>query len=243
MKKIALMAGLLLVVGASMASAAGINLSWNDCGLAGTQNATFACNANTGLNTAVASYDPPTGINEFLGISSQVDVTTDAATLPDWWQHGGTFCRGTTGLAISFDFTSGPFTCFDFFGGQAAGGFAYDVGYGSPARGRLRIQCAVPFDSRAPINAGTEYYAFKMNLLRAKTTGTGSCAGCTNPACIVLNEIQLFQPPEAANDPKLTNPIDRLFVTWQVPAGGPPGCPQSTPTKSSTWGQVKSLYR
>lgn len=244
MKKNILIAGAMLVLGASAASAEGINLSWNDCGLAGTQNAAFACNTNSGAPfTMIGSFDPPPGVVEMGGLSAQIDITTDQANLPDWWKHGTGQCRGTTGLSVSFDFTSGPFTCFDVFGGQAAGGTAYDVGFGSPSRARFRIQAAIPAGTEAAVDPGTEYYAFKANLLRAKTTGTGNCAGCSNSACIVLNEIQLFQPLERAFDPQIFNPRERQFVTWQSPATGPPGCPLSTPNKSKTWGQVKSLYR
>jgi hypothetical protein len=244
MKKVTLLAGALLVLGASAASAGGINLSWNDCGITGQQNATFACNTNTGAPfSMIGSFIAPTGgLPEFLGISAQIDIKTDSPTVPDWWAHGTTACRGASGLATSFDFTIGPFTCLDFYSGQAAGGSAYDIGFGTPDRARFRIQCAVPFDNRGPVDDATEVYAFKGNILRAKTTGTGSCAGCSIPACIVFNEIQLFQPPTQANDPVITNPIDRNWVTWQ----GAPGvavCPQSTPTHSKSWGQVKSLYR
>ena len=31
------------------------------------------------------------------------------------------------------------------------------------------------------------------------------------------------------------------FVTWQ--GGGGTNCPAATPTRNSTWGSVKSLYR
>jgi len=242
MKKIALMAGAMLVLGAAAASAAGINLSWNDCGAAGTQDATFACNTNSGAPfSMVGSFVAPAGgLPEFLGISAQIDIKTSDAALPEWWKHGTGFCRGTTGLAVNFDFTSGPFTCTDFYVGSAAGGFAYDNGFGTADRARFRIQAAVPFDNRGPIDDTTEYYAYKANILRAKTTGVGSCAGCSTPACIVFNELQLFQPPEQNNDPVITNPIDRNFVTWQ---GGSASCPQSTPTTNRSWGQVKSLYR
>ncbi len=244
MKKIFLIASAMLVLGAAAASATGINLSWNDCGLNGTQNTTFACNSNAGAPfVMIGSFIPPAGIDQFLGESGQIDIKTDAAVLPDWWAHGTGFCRSTTGLSVSFDFTGGPFICADFFAGAAAGGSAYDVGFGTADRGRLRITCAVPIDNRGPVDASTEYYSFKVSLLRAKTTGAGSCVGCANPACIVLNELQLFQPPDQNNDPVITNPADRNYVTWQSPVSGPPGCQNSTPTRVSTWGQVKSLYR
>jgi len=241
MKKLILMAGAMLL-SASMASAAGINLSWDDCGTAGTAAKSFDCASNSGTPfSMVASFIPPAGVNEFLGISAQVDISTQSATLDDWWKHGTGQCRGTSGMAVAFDFTSGPFTCIDFYNGAAAGGSAYDVGFGAPNRARLRVQCAVPFDNRGPVDPNLEYYAMKVNLLRAKSTGVGSCAGCQTPACIVLNSIQLFQPPEALNDPEIANPANSNFVTWQ--ASSVPGCPLSTPTKNSSWGQVKSLYR
>jgi len=243
MKKCILIAGAMLALCAATASAEGINLSWNDCGLAGTQNATFSCGTNTGLNSAVASFDPPPGINQLTTITAQVDITTQAP-LPEWWKHGSSFCRGTTGLGISFDFTAGPFgPCIDPFAGSMSGTFDYNVGFGSPERARLRLLGAAALENAAAVSPGNEYYAFKMNLLRAKTTGTGACAGCNVSACIVLNEIRLVEPEGVGADPTIFLPRERNFVTWQLPVSGPPGCPLSTPTNSKTWGQVKSLYR
>jgi hypothetical protein len=207
----------------------GVNLSWNDCGAAGVQNMTFACNANTGAPfTAIASFVPPTSLPEYLGFNSQIDLRSQTPTLPEWWKHGSSFCRGTTGLAVSFDFTAGPFTCFDIFAGQAAGGFVYEYPFSSD-RGRVRVTAAVPFDNRGPVDEGVEYYAYKLNVLRSRSTGTGSCSGCDVPMCLVLDHIQLFQPPERDNDPILMNPSDRNFVTWQSATL----CASSTPVQVS----------
>lgn len=243
MRKFILLTGTALALTASAAAAQDVvNLSWNDCGANGAPTMSSTCLSNTGAPfPMIASFVPPAGVNEFLGISSQIDITTNTPSLPDWWKHGSTQCRSTTGLSVGFDFTSGPFSCADFYVGQAAGGFAYDVGFGTPNRARLRVQCAVPFDNRGPVDYLTEYYCYRVNLQRAKTTGTGSCPGCVEPACIVLNEIQLFQPPEANNDPVIVTPGNSNYVTWQTAVV--PGCPLSTPTQKSSWGQVKSLYR
>jgi hypothetical protein len=244
MKRIGLATTALLVWGAATASAqGGINLAWDDCGTSGVQNLTFACNANSGAPfSAIASFLPPGTLPEFLGLNSQIDLRSQNAALPDWWKHGGDQCRGNTGLAISFDFTSGPFTCADFFLGQAAGGFVYEFPAtpSSGDRGRIRVTCAVPFDNRGEVTEGTEYYAFKANILRAKTTAAGSCAGCAEAVCLVLDNIWLFQPPEQNNDPVLMNAANQKHVTWQSALKN---CPQSTPTVNRTWGQVKSLYR
>ncbi len=243
MRKSIILTGAMLALTASFASAAGINLAWDDCGLNGTMVKTDACNSNTGApNMLVASFVPPSNVVEFLGLSAQIDITSESATLPDWWRHGTGQCRSTTGLSTGFDFTSGPFSCIDFYTGAAAGGFAYDVGYGSPNRARLRIQCAVPFENRGPVSDVDEHYAFRVNLQRAKTTGTGNCAGCNVLSYIVLNSIQLFQPPEQNNDPDIFNPGGgSICATWQAPPGTQ--CPLSTPTSKASWGQIKSLYR
>jgi hypothetical protein len=243
MKKTLVFAGAMLALTASFASAADIKLAFDNCaGSGGVATKNFACNANSGIPfSVIGSFIPPAGINEFLGISSQVDISSPSGNLPDWWKHGTGQCRTTSGLGVSFNFNSGPFGCTDFYAGQAAGGFQYDVGFGSPGRARLRLQCAVPIDNRGPIDSSTEYYGFNLQLLLSKSTGTGSCAGCEAPMCIVLNDIQLFQPPEAANDPQLITTSNQNFVTWQSPVVA--GCPLSTPTHNSSWGQVKSLYR
>ncbi len=237
MKKSLLVAGALLVLGAATASAqpGTIGLAWNDC--AGPTTQTFACNSNAGAPfTLVGSFTPSTELPEFLGISVDINIQfPNVATVPDWWQHGAGLCRGTTGIATNFDFTSGPFTCLDFYVGAAAGGFAYDVGYGAANRSRLRIQLAVPFENRGFIDQSAEWYAFKVNLLRAKTTGTGSCVGCMEATNVVLDEIQLFQPPEQNNDPRISAP-SAAGNTAGYQAG-------PTPVRNATWGQVKSLYR
>jgi hypothetical protein len=83
----------------------------------------------------------------------------------------------------------------------------------------------------------------------AKTTGTGSCAGCTDGACIVLNSVKVTQPATVHQDYTITNPLGRAYVLWQAgganPGSGPngTGCPGATPTRNETWGSVKSLYR
>ena len=45
-----------------------------------------------------------------------------------------------------------------------------------------------------PLTAGTKYYSAKMTINSAKTVGTGSCAGCAQKVCIVLNSIRVTQP-------------------------------------------------
>ena len=51
------------------------------------------------------------------------------------------------------------------------------------------VTYAVPFDARSALDPATEYYAFKVFVTRAKTTGVGACPGCDVPVCIALEEI------------------------------------------------------
>ena len=58
MKTLALSCALALAFGLEPADAAGLNLSWNECGSAGLLTRRFACNANSGSFSLVGSYSP-----------------------------------------------------------------------------------------------------------------------------------------------------------------------------------------
>ena len=245
MKKTLLIAGALLALSASLASAAGINLSWNDCGLAGSATKAFACNTNTGASTMYGSFIPPAGMTALNGNEMVVDLQSGGAVLPQWWALNAAGCTGrTSALSPNFNFAAGPFSCVDFWAGQASGGSDYAIGFGAPNRARLRLVCAVAASNQGPVDENTEYYSFGVTITNARTVGTGLCAGCQDGVCIVLNSIKLTQPAELAFDATLSNPIDSQSIVWQ-PASvtAPPPCPAATPAHSSSWGSIKSLYR
>ncbi len=240
MKKALLLCGALLAVSASVASAAGLNLSWTTCGAAGLANKNFACTSNTGSNVMVASYVAPAGTEGITGMEAVIDLQSAAATLPAWWQFKNVgACRQTALSALP----AGAACDGDYWAGQASGGItAYITPYATAAnRARLLIIYAVPSTLAAPVDADVEYFAFTATVSNAKTVGTGSCAGCADPVCIVLNEIKLTQGV-GIGDFRIQNPADRNYVSWQggVVAGG---CPAATPARNATWGSVKSLYR
>ncbi len=242
MKKTLLMAGALLALTAGIASAqGGINLSWSDCGTAGVQGKTFACTSNTLTGAIiVASAIAPVQMDQLNGQESELQLQVNQANLSNWWKlDTGTGCRSA--ISASFDFTGGPFTCIDPWAGGASGGMNYVSGFGGPNRAQIRTICAIP--GSTAITGTDEYYFFKITILGAKSTGNGSCTGCTDGACIVFESIKLTEPA-GVGDYTITTPITRQFVTWQAGgAGVTGGCPAATPTKSTTWGSVKSLYR
>ena len=124
----------------------------------------------------------------------------------------------------------------------AAGVAAYTKDFGGDPR-RARIIGSIAYSGDPVVMApGTEYYSMRLRINSAKTVGTGACAGCLDPVCVVLNQVRIAQP---APDPTyaIENPRDNNFTTWQGGAVGGAGCPGVVPTQNRSWGQVKSLYR
>src|SRR5438034_3773334 len=114
MKKVLISAALLALM-ACTASAAGLDLFWNDCSVGGSTNNAFLCNTNSGVEQLIGSYFPPAGMTAVNGNEMVVDLQTSAATLSPWWNMGtASGCVGRTGTpTASFDFTTGPFNCTD----------------------------------------------------------------------------------------------------------------------------------
>jgi hypothetical protein len=242
MKK-TLMTAALLALMACTASAAGLNLAWTDClGNGGAANNSFACTTNAGSQVLFGSYDPPAGLLEVNGNEMVLDLQTDQTTLSPWWTMGSTGCAGRTGTPTSnFDFTTNTGNCVDYWAGNAAGGINYTPQFsGAPNRARIQLVCAIAEALAAPQDAGTEYYSFKATISNARTVGLGSCAGCTDAACIVLNSIKITQNITQTLNPTLTNAALANAVTWR--GGLSPDC-QVTPARNRTWGSVKALYR
>jgi hypothetical protein len=244
MKKILMACTLLaLTAGFAYAGAGGLNLGWLDCGGAPPSlDRVFACNTNSGLNTLVGSFVAPSCVNAMSANEIVMDVQTPGVALTPWWGMRTGQCRAGASLAGNFDFTGGPFTCYDYWQGGAIGAIQEDAPIGN--RVRIKGVFALPSgDARVgPIAEGTEVYSFKANINNAKSSGLGACAGCQLGACIVLNSIKLNQPVEEPCGGKFVSaPASRNFATWQGGIGG--DCYAATPAKNTTWGSVKALYR
>jgi hypothetical protein len=252
MKKVTLLCGMLLALTAGVAAAApGVNLRWANCfGDAGTINRNFACNTNTGNHILVGSFELGQNILQASGNEVVIDLAAADATLPAWWgfKNAGT-CRQAS-QSMNFVIPGTAVVCADWANGQAAGGIgAYNIGERGPNTARVKAAIAVPASALADLFAGQEYFSYNLVMNSANTVGTGSCAGCEVPVCIVFNSLKVTTQI-AANDRTISGPTngsDSNFATWQ--GGGVPvtpggtGCGAATPTKNATWGAVKSLYR
>lgn len=245
MKKLLTLAVAALALSATTASAqnlpgGSIHLAWNDCylgGGGGLANMTFVCNTNAGAAfAAYASVVPPTGLTEYVGSAAVFDIQGSTASLPLWWQIGG--CRLSSSLTAAP--AAGVTSCLDLSDNPQFGGIDYNF-TNSPNRARLRTAYAMDAGLAGPVADTDELTALVITINRNRTTGTGSCAGCLTPVCIVFNSILLDQVNPALPKGVVTSG-EQQWVTWQGASAQVP-CPAATPTQSRTWGQVKSLYR
>jgi len=253
MKKSLMLCGLLLAVTASMASAAaGTNLRWSACfGDGGAANRNSTCLSNLGnAGLLVGSFELGTDQASASGIEVVIDIATAGPSLPPWWDlYNLGSCRANS-LSANPTISGTAANCFDWSAGFAAGGIAaYNVGIAGPNTARVIVGYAVAASHLQGLISAAEYFGVNLVINNANTTGTGACAGCSVPACIVFNSVKIATP-NALVFQKLsgpTNGTDSNYCTWQGGAGvnsnRGSGCPAATPTHKSTWNSVKSLYR
>jgi hypothetical protein len=246
-----------LLLAVPVHAAEGVNLAWNHCLGEGTgvQNVTFACNTNTGLHVMTGSFVLGHDLATVIGAEVVLELATASPSLPAWWtfKNAGT-CRATS-MAVTFVQNPTDVVCQDWAATEAIGGLASYctiagecVDHPTAANvARIKLISAVPQASAKDLAAGIEYFDFNLLINNQKTVGTGSCAGCETPACVVLNSIRVV-PTGDIGSRTLTAPTapGTDFVTWQgggVPVvGGVTGCPAVTAARRSTWGMLKSSY-
>ena len=240
----------LLALSAGRAGAEGLNLGWDDCpgGAAYSVIKTFACNTNAGFNTLIGSFVAPEGVVAMSSNELVMDVQTGGLALPAWWKMATGQCRPATSVAGTFDFTGGPFTCYDYWQAGAIGALNWSVLPTTTNRCRIKGVFALPAgDERiTSILEGTHVYSFRARILNFQSTGLGACAGCSDEACIMLNSIRINQPVSSgAPSIPLYNAATVQHVIWQAWTTTDPiyQCPVLTPTKSRSWGSIKALYR
>ena len=227
--------------------AAGVNFSWNACtSEGGVQNKTFACNTNVGTVVMYGSFTLSTDQSNFVGIEATVDIHTEGASLPDWWQFlNANACRPSA-MTTAFDFSGDPGTaCHDPWARLATGAVAAYHTYwttppapsGNANEAQALLVAAVPSTSPQHLVGGTEYYGFKLSMSLTNTVGTGACSGCSTPVCITLSKLTAVQSDNS--QVALTQPLTANVVTWQSPAS----CPGAGAAQNVTWGQVRSVLR
>lgn len=222
----------------------GLNLYWGGCSDGGTMLRTFACNTNTGAAFELyASVIIPTDMPRFAAASVIIDVHFIGVSVPSWWQVATGQCRANA-VSMSFDPNQYVTNCPDIWGGAVPlSVFAPQYGIQGQANElRLNGGAAVPAGQEIALVAdGTELVISRVIITRAKTTGTGACAGCITGACLWFSESFLQQPlPDPAY--RVTQPAFNSFAMWNgFTYGYCSGVWDAA--RNRTWGQVKGLYR
>jgi hypothetical protein len=241
----------------------GVNLRWDQCySDGGVINRTFACDTNAGSDRLVMSFVLDSEMLDVTGMETRVFIESASPALPSWWsmRNAGT-CR-LASLSLGTTLPPGALNCVDWANGNAVGGIGnYVIGELGPNSVVINAACAVSPENLATLAAGQEYFVGSLTINHAKTVGTGSCAGCDVPVCIVFDRLRVTTPVLANNRTLQggANGPDSQFARWQngqetnvtIVFSGPNfgfyhsyTCELSaTPTRGSTWGAVKSLYR
>ena len=248
-----------------------LGLGWTGCSSAnpvGAADVTFAC-ATEATNACRVFRLMPTFVSTitdpaFAGSTTTIDVLIgSSAAVGQWWSGlipGG--CRVpavTTAGNITAPSLPTAGACRNTYPagagtlpGQAA---VPNVGT-NPLPNRIRIASANSVFPVVALTTGERTYAMQLEF---KTEGTlADCDptvdptpvctdGCTSPACFVLNDVSIFMEV-GTGDP---NPdiihyshdggATRNWATYQGGTGV--NCPGATPSKPSTWGAIKALYR
>ncbi|MFM8559493.1 MAG: hypothetical protein ACKOC6_07810 [bacterium] len=240
-----------LVMLTAASAHAGVNLRWNKCFGEGTGvvNRNFACDTNAGSELLVGSFLSPQTLTNVTRCEAIVDIAVPGSALPAWWQMGAAGCRSG---AVSMDVTMDPsnLACEDWSGGLAAGSLtSYQTGVRGSNTARVIMSSEVPAANAQMFIAYVEYFLYNLRIQHSASTGTGACAGCSTPACIIFSCLNVTRSGSTAPVTifSATNATDSNYSTWQgggaPTVGGVTGCPAATPTRNTTWGAVKSMYR
>lgn len=242
-----------LVVASSAFAQGGVNFNWQTCYGDGpvTSNRAFACASNSGSNVMVVSYLPPHDISQVSGTEVVIDLISQSAPLPQWWQlFTAGSCRQTS-LTMNVSYT-GAGGCADYWLGGGGGGIA-GYNHQPPAGGwsispsdtsqhaRIIIAWAVPASAIGPVTGLTEYFNMNISINNAKTVNS-ACTGCSDPVCLMLSSVKLTTPtPLSGTDVTIgnANSAGSNTLTWQ---GVGANC-AAVPVRNATWGAVKALYR
>lgn len=238
LKRLALLIALVTV--ASSARASGMGIRWGSCD--GTSNRNFACDVTTGAELLVVSFSPPPGVVELTGVAAWGHFTSAGNDVPTWWQlspSGG--CR-MGALSVSFVLDDQT-DCDDPWQGQGMGGIASIRSDGQGVE--FLVAVAVPEGLAQPAQPGRTCAAFKMYINHRRSSGPGSCTGCSTPMCITLDKMALGQPNKnGLQEIDLTDGMGGMggpgnVATWQ---GGTPTCGAGA-AKPATWTELKRHFK
>jgi hypothetical protein len=264
---------LLLLTSVSVARAGvtppGVNLRWDKCfGDGGVLYRDFACDTNVGVERLVGTFELAADIQGVSGIECYVNIGSVSTTLPAWWHYTSAGNCRQTALAVVPGPPAGSAACESWAGaGPVSDNIAfYQLNTQGANHSRLVLVNAVQSANARDLVAGQEYHAFTLQITHAKTVGTGACGGCLEPVVIYFSAVEV--EPEVGSATRLwfgANGSESQWASWQqgYPINVGRGCTMTggglfclnpsvwfdvvpyspTPTRGTSWGQLKSLYR
>ena len=239
----------LLVAGCLVAppagAAEGLFLTWNDCALApgSAHDYQQPCTSNAGSQELFCAFRMPADRDSVLGVEIEVDIQHADATMPDWWRFDVAGCRAGS-LQAGFTFPPAS-PCVDFFPAIPGGGlqgYTLNQPHGGPNQASIIVTAQWLTDlGYARLDSLNLYFAAGLAISNTLSTGAEACAGCLDPACLVLNSIHVIRQP-GTGDVVLTapGPDNANWATWQ---GGTGANCSAVPVRTVTWGRLKGLYR
>jgi hypothetical protein len=266
MKKLVFLCLALLVVPASAAFAQ-IDMTWDNCILADEANGEAPAAANKSFictGTAIqrygvhGSYKSPTDIPDFIAMDISMDLqTSPPVPVPCVFQWEVAPAQGSVAFSVN-NFATGPGlgagdactllgTLWGDGGAEAGFSGITSVTPAFGGNGR-RILAAVARSSEAPVplTANANYYGFHMRITHTSAF-RGSCAGCTQAAVLVWNSATLYG--RSGQIVVLAGPSNKGLSTSSansycamMNSASLATC-QATPTRNTTWGRLKTIYR
>ncbi len=222
------------------AAAPGVNLSWSRCATttASADKAYLCDGAYAALMRIQGTFRPSLSLDAFAGIHAVVRWQF-AESVPDYWRFDQGGCVAGY-LTLANPSSSTPCTTPTIFDpAYSAGGMLAE--FVPPDQMRLTVDWFTGATVPPHLTAGLLYPAFLVGY--DVDFGVNEwCLGCEQPACIVLDKVEVWGF-DATPHEVITTPDVRRWVTWQ--GGGIAGavCPAAVPVRNSTWGAVKRLYR
>lgn len=237
MKKLFITCALLTVAATAHA---GLDLSWGNCPPnGGVSNQNLApCDGNGGPYQLFGNFQSPVTVNNFVALDAIIMLRDEDRPniAGSFWDFGT--CN-SSGIAIS---DARPATCVGGSNPWGGGGSASDafitnyVVQPDPQQARMYLTIARGATSPTTINAGTNYYAFDLQIFE---DNQGACPGCLDRVAFVWNEATLFSTTD--NAVVITNP-GNLSQCGTANGATAANC-GITPVNNKTWGSVKALYR
>jgi hypothetical protein len=234
----------MVCTGRAQSTNPGLSFGWTDCRSSpgtGGLNRLFGCGftlVDIPLFPAVRLAE---AIDSVLSVELVIDVDIATDALPPWWRMEPGGCHSSpSGWGAALATTS---SCLDPWAGQGSAsiqGWHPGTPGGAPMHGRLLAAVGTLPGTLATLPAGD---ALALCRLALRGDNTLTCSGCTIPACLVFNSITIRRLPGSIPE-EITISNEESFgsahVFWQDGTGA--DC-QAVPTRRSTWGAVKSLYR